>query len=137
MLVQPDESIMVAGLTIEGAITSATLARYTAGGAVDGTFGTNGRTTSTVMEAAYALVRLADGKIVLAGRNQNDFAFARFDAQGVLDTSFGTGGAIYLDFYGAYDEARAAALQPDGRVVAAGVAVDGSSTIMGLARVLP
>jgi uncharacterized delta-60 repeat protein len=42
-------------------------------------------------------------------------------APGELDFGFGTGGVLSTDFGGTYDWAYAAAVQPDGRIVAAGV----------------
>jgi hypothetical protein len=38
-----------------------------------------------------------------------------------LDTGFGAGGKVVTDVSGSYDEIRAVAIQPDGRIVAAGV----------------
>jgi uncharacterized delta-60 repeat protein len=40
---------------------------------------------------------------------------------GALDVSFGTGGVLSTDFGGTYDWAYATAVQPDGKIVAAGV----------------
>ena len=38
--------------------------------------------------------------------NQDDFALARFNADGTLDTGFGTAGKVSTDFYGNSDQAR-------------------------------
>ncbi|MFE2913984.1 calcium-binding protein [Kitasatospora indigofera] len=46
---------------------------------------------------------------------------AAWAAPGDLDAGFGTGGKVATDFGGSGDEARALAVQPDGRIVAAGV----------------
>ena len=52
-----------------------------------------------------------------------DFALARYNPDGSLDDSFGTGGRVLTDFgSSADDEARAVALQSDGKIVVAGVA---------------
>src|ERR1044072_178539 len=42
-------------------------------------------------------------------------------APGTLDVSFGVGGGVRANFGGTYDWAYATALQPDGRILAAGV----------------
>ncbi|HEY8172810.1 MAG TPA: hypothetical protein VIH21_06965 [Dehalococcoidia bacterium] len=70
-----------------------------------------------------------DGNIVLAGKAHNpgvngsmDFAALRFHSNGTLDTSFGWGGVVLVDFLGAWDEALSVALQPDGKLVFAGLA---------------
>lgn len=68
----------------------------------------------------------ADGKILAGGRGinggQNDFVLARYSAGGLLDTGFASGGIRLLDF-GGYDSAAAMALQGDGKVLLAGVAM--------------
>ena len=70
-------------------------------GALDPSFGTGGIVT-TVFGPSYdytnALVRQPDGKLVAAGASDNgsneDFALARYNPDGSLDTSFGTGGTM-------------------------------------------
>ena len=51
-----------------------------------------------------------------------------------LDSGFGNGGRVVTDISGRYDEARALAIQPDGRIVAAGVTGTGSNEDFALAR---
>jgi uncharacterized delta-60 repeat protein len=55
-------------------------------------------------------------------------------AAGSLDAGFGIGGKVVTDVSGRYDEARAVALEPDGQIVAAGVAGTGSGRDFVLAR---
>ncbi len=50
----------------------------------------------------------------------NNFALVRFNQDGSLDTSFGTGGLVITDLGGPNDGAEAVALQSDGRIVVAG-----------------
>ena len=79
-------------------------------------------------DEAHAVVIQADGKIVVAGEAANpahtssDFALARFNPDGGVDTSFGTDGVVLTDFAGKADHVFALALQPDGKIVAAGFA---------------
>ena len=63
-----------------------------------------------------------DGKIVAAGFTESDdFAVARYDPDGSLDQSFGSGGKVVTDFdNSSADIALAAALAPDGKIVVAG-----------------
>src|SRR4030095_1301139 len=50
------------------------------------------------------------------------FALARYNDDGSLDSSFGTGGRVTTDIGGFSDTAYAVAVQPDGKIVAAGSA---------------
>ncbi|HEX2713803.1 MAG TPA: delta-60 repeat domain-containing protein, partial [Candidatus Acidoferrales bacterium] len=49
------------------------------------------------------------------------FALARYNPDGSLDSTFGTGGKVTTDF-GGNDNARAVTIQHDGKIVAAGEA---------------
>ena len=82
-------------------------------------------------DTAFGVVVQADGKIVVAGgaktSRSEDFALARYNANGTLDATFGTGGKVTTDFAGNDDAAFAIALQQDGKIVAAGGANGGRS----------
>lgn len=56
---------------------------------------------------------------------------------GELDFSFGSGGVLSTDFGGTYDWAYAAAIQPDGKIVAAGVSNGGDDHDFALTRYGP
>lgn len=98
-------------------------------GDLDPSFGIGGKVTTDfavgLSDLADAVVLQQDGKIVTAGLAGVDFALARFNPDGTLDTGFGTGGKVTTDFAG-FDQAFAIMLQPDGKLVAAGVANQGS-----------
>ena len=109
---QPDGKIVVAGdrrTPYEGwklDVADFALARYTSDGDLDTTFGNGGKVTTNFgnwTDTAYAVaVYFVDSdsdsiydagekiKIVAAGRNQGGFPMARYDADGTLDTTFGT-----------------------------------------------
>ena len=84
----------------------------------------------------------ADGKLVAAGfvaptGGSSDFALARCNPDGTLDTSFGTGGKVTTDFAqpgGSFDEADALVMQGS-KLVAAGTA--GPAIVFALARYRP
>jgi uncharacterized delta-60 repeat protein len=61
----------------------------------------------------------ADGRIVVAGSGDGDFAVARYKADGSLDTSFSGDGKQTTDLGGS-DDGRAVAIQADGRIVVVG-----------------
>jgi len=115
------------------------LARYNTDGSVDLTFGSGGRVLTDFGgdDTAFALAVQPDGKIVVAGVSTEsgtmDFALARYDSDGALDPTFGSGGTVVTDF-GGNDEAFALVLQPDGALVAAGVSTAAGSLDFALAR---
>src|SRR5262249_13063086 len=135
MTLQPDGRIIVAGFawadpTRLGAGSSVALARLDAGGSLDATFGTGGITLHTFGKSDTPLdvLRLPDGKLIIAGSSNehdpdHDFSIISsaefllgFDANGVLDASFGTGGVRWLD--GRLNAiATRLGLAPDGTVV--------------------
>jgi uncharacterized delta-60 repeat protein len=104
------------------------LARYKPDGSLDPAFGSNGTVLTSFgapLAAAADVVIQPDGKIVAVGVSGNDFAVARYKANGTLDSTFGTDGLVTTDF-GSFDQANGVALQPDGKIVVVG--------IVGLAR---
>jgi len=128
LIVQPDGKIVTAGATrISGITTDFAVVRYNANGTLDQTFGSGGYAVNGDGEA-QALLLQPDGKIVLVGfitlfRNGSDFVLARFNSDGSVDPTFGSGGRVQTSFTSGRnsdDQAYAAALQPDGKMVAAG-----------------
>ena len=82
-------------------------------------------------EAIRDLALQPDGKIIAVGTTdfislRGDFAIARYNTDGTLDTSFDGDGKVTTDFSGGHDEARAVALQTDGKIV-----VGGYATVLG------
>ncbi|MCS6926252.1 MAG: delta-60 repeat domain-containing protein [Candidatus Binatia bacterium] len=69
---------------------------------------------------ASALVLQADGKIVVAGHAAGGFVLVRYQPDGSLDPSFGTGGTVTTAISGTGDFASALAVQADGKLVVAG-----------------
>jgi uncharacterized delta-60 repeat protein len=137
---RPDGKLVVAGGTNSNStdrqlVRAFALARYNADGTLDQTFGDEGKVTTVVgpiASEARALVLQPDGKIVAAGRSDRpgtedvggvapvDFALARYNPDGSLDTTFGTGG-MATTAVGPIDSAAfALLLQPDGKLVAGG-----------------
>ena len=134
---QPDGKIVVAGFSYRSSEENSdvALARYNTDGTFDTSFGEGGKVVTTVRAAADQALSIAlqlDGKIVVAGyvaTTQNagkDFLVVRYNANGTLDTSFGTVGKaitpITVGFSGSDDLAYDVAIQPDGKIVAAGTA---------------
>jgi uncharacterized delta-60 repeat protein len=134
LVLQPDGKLVVAGFTTGGGGADCALARYNSDGSLDSSFGSGGKVTTNFVAGgtclAYALVLQPDGKLVSAGWAYTgglgtDFALVRYNADGSLDSSFGSGGKVATNFYKGFseessDEAHALVLQPDGKLVAAG-----------------
>jgi uncharacterized delta-60 repeat protein len=85
-------------------------------------------------DGANGLVRLPDGKFIAAGYAQvganNEFAIARFTADGALDTSFGDGGKVTTNIAAGNDAAESIAVQTDGKIVVVGSADSGSNNLV-------
>jgi uncharacterized delta-60 repeat protein len=91
-------------------------------GDLDPTFGQGGKVLTAFGFAANDMAVQADGKIVLVGSLDTDFAVARLNADGTPDTTFGHGsGLATTDMGGAKtDVADKVVIQPDGKIVVGG-----------------
>ena len=136
--------ILVAGHTLgDGVTLDFALARYSAGGELDESFGAHGLVTTDVGggdDFAESLTVQRDGRIVVVGRATSptilDLAVVRYRDDGTPDTSFGTGGTITADFHGGGEFGQDVAIQPDGRIVAAGYTANGRDTEFALMRIM-
>jgi len=141
---QADGKIVVAGLAVTGADYDFALARYHADGSLDDSFGAGGKVTTAFGSSddkGIAVLIQPDGKILAGGYLYNgadyDFALARYDTDGSLDEYFGNEGKTITDFEGDGDLIAAMALQPDGKIVAAGRSSNGQHYDFALARYQP
>ncbi len=134
MAVQADGKMVAAGYTQTGGNYDFALARYNIDGSLDTTFGAGGKVTTdfgSPSDFAYSVALQADGKIVVAGTSHNgsnsDFALARYNPDGSLDTTFGTGGKLTTPVGSDRDDAHSVALQADGKIVVAGLSNSGNN----------
>ena len=117
---QPDGKIVLVG----DSDFRVAVARLNANGSLDTTFSGDGRKLfnwGPIGRAMAALV-LSSGKLLLAGFSGpegGNMQVARLNANGALDTSFGTGGKAPVDF-GGDDFGVAIARQANGRILVAG-----------------
>ena len=127
--IQPDGKIVAAGTAGEDALTEIAVARYQPDGSLDPSFGNGGTVTTPVgrSSAASSVMVQPDGKVVVAGSTGDPysvtgaFAVVRYQADGSLDTTFGTNG-IATTAIGELAGVTSGALQADGRIVVAGFA---------------
>ena len=138
--VQSDGKIILAGSSLNGAAKSVfTLARYiSTTGTLDPSFGTGGIVTTSLSLGAdmvHALALQSDGKIVVAGEANAQFAVARYTITGTLDTAFNGTGLVTTTVVGANNIAHAVLIQPaDGKIVLVGEVDPGGNNDFALVR---
>jgi uncharacterized delta-60 repeat protein len=145
---QPDGRIVVAGYASNGVNNDFALVRYTPSGDLDASFDGESDGNGIVLTAvgnshdeAYGIALQPNGLIVVVGQTydgvRSDFAIARFLPDGRLDRSFGTDGRQTIRAGTGNSLARSVALQPDGQIVAAGIAMNGVSFDAAVVRLMP
>ena len=145
---QPDGKILVVD-AVSGELEGRdfALVRYNSDGTLDGSFDDDGVITTNFatyrgvfganlfgsQDDALSVALQPDGKILVAGRSFNgsdlaenipefddyDFALARYNGDGSLDTAFGNDGKVTTAI-GFEDDGFSVALQPDGKILVAG-----------------
>jgi uncharacterized delta-60 repeat protein len=135
--IQADGKIVAVGESLGSSGFDFALARYNPNGSLDTSFSGDGKQTtdSGGSEAASGVKLQSDGKIVAVGSDDADFALARYNPNGSLDTTFSGDGKQTTDFGGS-DGARGVALQADGKIVAVGIA-GGNGSSFAVARYNP
>jgi uncharacterized delta-60 repeat protein len=153
LAIQDDGKIVAAGVGLDNSQFPApafVIARYNIDGSLDTSFGGSGKVTTAFFpggavggggNTVRGVVIQADGKIVAAGSAFNpvamrtNYALARYNSDGSLDLSFGSGGKVLTSIL---DDSFAIALtiQSHNKVVVAGSASarDGSGTAFAVAR---
>jgi uncharacterized delta-60 repeat protein len=140
---QSDGKIVAAGYSNNGSNDDFAVVRYNTDGSLDTTFGGTGKVTTPIgsdYDDAYAIAIQPDGKIVVAGASvmsSNDFALVRYNPDGSLDTTFNGTGKVITPIGDGNDVAQAVAIQPDGKIVAAGYSSNGANDDFVLARYNP
>ncbi|NUQ63012.1 MAG: hypothetical protein HUU20_11010 [Pirellulales bacterium] len=134
--IQPDGKIVVAGLRNVSGYDFA-LARLNIDGSFDSGFGAGGVVTTDfdgALDYARDVAVAPDGKIVAVGTTwsggTDDIAMARYNPDGSLDTTFGTGGRVVTDLPGWHDYAVGVVVQPDSNIVIAGYSYVADSRIL-------
>ena len=100
--------------------------RLDSGGDPDATFGTEGVLVMLNTRVSDGLAVQSDGRIVLVGDiesatpNPPQFATMRLNVNGTPDSSFGTNGRVITAVTTRGDQAKAVAVQADGKIVVAG-----------------
>jgi len=131
---QPDGKLVAAGvLRPDGGAVEIALVRFLPDGSVDPGFGSGGVATLAALGPYTRSVLVQDdGKIVtvtsIVAASAPGFVLARWDAQGVLDPTFGSGGVVSTALPGAQAAGTKAVLD-DGKVVV-GTSVGGDVLVL-------
>ena len=138
VLVQPDNKIVAVGTfsSNEGRGHFA-LARYNTDGSLDPSFGVGGTVITdfdptAVDQGVFAAALQPDGKILATGHTNvftpgtGHIATARYNTNGSLDTTFGTGGKVQTAIVQHINEGLAIAVGQDGKIVVAGLYFSGN-----------
>ena len=126
---QPDGKIVLAG----DSDLRVAVARLNHNGSLDTTFSGDGKKIFSwgALSRASAVLVVPNGKILLAGFSGpegGDIQVARLNANGALDTTFGTGGKAPVDL-GGDDFGLAMARQANGRILVAGRSSAGGAVV--------
>jgi uncharacterized delta-60 repeat protein len=139
MVRQSDGKLVVGGYVQRAGHTTFLLIRYLGNGTIDPTFGTDGIVETNAVPPrstrVKALLSQPDGSLVAVGMatilnywdGGGDVVLARYQPDGALDPTFGSGGIVVTDVYGYDDQGTSALLAPDGKIVVAGFARTGTS----------
>ncbi|WP_330300273.1 calcium-binding protein [Streptomyces sp. NBC_00503] len=127
---QADGKLVVVGGSTDAGFA---LARYNTNGSPDTTFGGDGTVTDDFGGGGHianaVAVQPSDGKIVVAGTTEVIaeegggccfFSVARYNTDGSPDTGFGDGGLVRVEEFGGSADGADVAVQPDGKIIAAG-----------------
>ncbi|MBI5538519.1 MAG: T9SS type A sorting domain-containing protein [Bacteroidia bacterium] len=128
MALDANDNIITTGMITDEILGRNKIAvvKFNSDGSLDTGFGTSGITktslSNTTDDFGNAIDIQTDGKIVIAGTSNNTAVIARYNVNGSLDSSFGTGGIIQTNFDIAQPaEAYGITVQTDGKIVAVGV----------------
>ena len=124
-LLQPDGKIVLVGWSIlNSPYDSFAMARFNSDGSFDQTFGNGGKVLMVDQGDLNAVALQGDGKLIALGNSNSTnspFVLLRFNVNGSLDSTFGSGGTVTTSFGGATAEGVDLVFQPDGKLLAGGL----------------
>lgn len=142
--IQADQKILVGGTANTGSYNDFAVVRYDTSGNLDHNFNGDGKQTVAIgneNDGAASMALQSDGSIVLGGYAKvgmyNQFALARVDKNGKIDSTFGHHGRTSFALGTNNDMILSIALQSDGKIIAAGVSSNGANYDIALVRYIP
>jgi uncharacterized delta-60 repeat protein len=143
LALQSDGKIVVCGYSLFGSDYDFAIARLNSNGTLDTSFSGDGKQlidlrSQNLNDVANDVLIQSDGKIVVAGYSysgiDDDFAIARFNSNGTLDTSFSGDGISYTGVGPSNDYATGVAMQSNGKIVVGGYSSNGGNNDFALTR---
>jgi uncharacterized delta-60 repeat protein len=137
MAVQPDERIVMVGVSRPDYNAAYGLVRWNSDGSLDTSFDSDGKVSASINFAydfAASVVLQPDGRILASGTSLDDFSVLRLNPNGSLDTSYGIDGKMTVNWIGSSEQAFASTLQSDGRLLIAGVSRIGNNSDFSVVR---
>ena len=130
VLITSGNKFIVAGRSVpNGSPNTVAIAKYNSDGSLDNSFGNAGIVSAIDDFGPVTAALQSDGKIVVASSIDDngtmDFALARFNADGTIDNSFGTGGVVSTNTSDLFGEIISLTIQSDGKIIAAGHSFEG------------
>ena len=119
VVVQADGTILVVGRVDDEVEVGIATILTPDGGLTYNDFNESGLLTPTALQI--------DGKTIVVGAREGDFLVQRFNTDNSLDTSFGNGGSVTIDFGSSDEVATGVAVQPDGKIVVVGYSYQNST----------
>src|SRR5262249_10816586 len=123
LVIQGDGKLVVAGSAtpVANQLSEVALARYSANGTLDASFGSGGIRTSTLVWSGYDIALTGAGKLVVTGTHRSGpdvdrASVAQFSSTGSLDTTFGQSGLTVTGM----ENGSKLVLDAGGRIVVAG-----------------
>ena len=142
--IQSDGKIVAVGTSGPNGLRKAAMARYNTDGSLDTTFGGGGEVLTVICgqdDLASSVAIQTDGKIVVSGASYcfspdfgYNFTVTRYNTDGSLDSTFGSGGKVVTGFGGDGNYGNAVAIQSDGKIVVAGTSNAGGTGQFAIAR---
>ncbi len=143
LFIQPDGKFVAAGSSTNGINGNFSVARYNSNGSLDTSFDGDGKVTTPINNFSDILTSVnvqTNGKIVAVGYSRiasspdNHTLLVGYNADGALDTSFDGDGKLKPEISVGRSGSNAVAIQPDGKIVAAGFSFFDSQSKFTIAR---
>ena len=129
--IQSDGKIVAVGSSNNGANDDFSIVRFNSDGSIDNTFNGNGiqiTDLGNTYDYAQALAIQSDGKIVVGGASNGDFALVRYNSDGSLDNTFNGTGVQTTDLSND-DYGYGVTLQANGKIILVGNANTSTGTV--------